>query len=156
MSARIDLLGRLESALTDASTILRTMSPEARTQALAEAQSQGISVVLLVAREISVIARDAEIEALKRLNVNGACAAPLSVEIGMNPRSGASLDRSPGASSPKDGSGRRADTRGNASERTPTPRTSIVTSPLQRLFGHRPSVIDICGKYRTYPPCNTA
>lgn len=72
MIARIDLLGCLEGALSDASTILGTMSPEERTQALTEAHSQGISLELLVAREISVIAWDAEIEALRRLKVSGA------------------------------------------------------------------------------------
>lgn len=87
---RLDLLQRLETALADAHTILEQMSCEERTLALNEAHSQGIGVDLLVAREISVLTRDAELEALKRLNVTGAYAAPSFVGAGIDPRTSAS------------------------------------------------------------------
>jgi hypothetical protein len=87
---RLDLLQRLETALADAHTILEQMSCEERTRALNEAHSQGIGVDLLVAREISVLTRDAELEALKRLNVTGAYAAPSFAGAEIDPRSSAS------------------------------------------------------------------
>jgi hypothetical protein len=119
MRGCIDLLPRLERALADARTILEKIPSGERVQVLMEARAQGISAELLVAREICVMVSDAEIEALKRLNVTGARAVLPSDGGEIAPSSRASLYRSPGVSSPKDEYGSWADTRGIASEGAP-------------------------------------